>query len=319
MKILITGAGGWLGSELTEQLLEQGKHIKALVLITSQKLEELKNKYKDRLEIIEGDICSEQTIEEVLIDVSKVFHLAAKVHCQPKNEKDIQDFFKINTEASKLIFDKCLEKNIERVIFYSSVSVYGESEEMISVNSPKNPVTPYAKSKLQAEEYGMKLFEEKGLKLTVIQPVTVYGGDDVGNFEKMRAFSEKGFLPRFGDGKNKKTIIYFKDLIEMTVKISEKEDFIGKTVICGTETISINRIIEILTKIDERKCRIIKINKVIANLLEKIFEVKLMGKMNVIGRQIRVLKMNNKYNIQEVQEMIGKSKSFEEYYGRGKK
>ncbi|MGL5416427.1 MAG: NAD-dependent epimerase/dehydratase family protein [Clostridium sp.] len=312
MKILITGAGGWLGSELTEQLLKQGESIKALVLFTSPKLTDLKNKYKKQLEVIEGDICSEEVIKEALKEVTKVFHLAAKVHCQPKNEKDIQDFFKINTEASKLLFDKCLEKKVERVIFYSSVSVYGESEEIISVNSPKNPVTSYAKSKLQAEEYGMKLHRKKGLNLTVIQPVTVYGGDDVGNFEKMRAFSEKGFLPRFGDGENKKTIIYFKDLIEMTVKISEKEEFIGNTIICGSETISINEIIEVF-KMKKSKLKVVKINNTLVKVLESIASE--VGPIKKIGRQIRVLRINNEFDIKKCRNIKKEFIEFKKYYG----
>ncbi|MGL5244769.1 MAG: GDP-mannose 4,6-dehydratase, partial [Sarcina sp.] len=60
LNILITGAGGWLGSELAQQLLERGEKVKALVLVTNNKLEKLKAFFGERLEIIEGDICNEE-------------------------------------------------------------------------------------------------------------------------------------------------------------------------------------------------------------------------------------------------------------------
>ena len=62
MKILVTGAGGWLGSELTERLLEQGNDVRALVLFTSNKLKKLKDEYLNNLEIIEGDICDNEIL-----------------------------------------------------------------------------------------------------------------------------------------------------------------------------------------------------------------------------------------------------------------
>lgn len=315
MKALITGAGGWLGSELTKQLLEKNYKIKALVLESSKNLDELKQMYPKNLDIIIGNICLERDIKNAIKGSDIVFHLAAKVHCQPKNKKDIDDFYKINTNASEIIFNECLNEKVKRVIFYSSVSVYGESKEVINVRSRRDPITAYAKSKQKAEEIAIKLYQEKGLPITVIQPVTVYGGDDVGNFEKMKLFAEKGFLPRFGDGENKKTIIYFKDLIEATINISEDENSIGKTIICGTENISLNKIIETFKKSSRKKVKVIKFGNSTSEFISKVLSIKLLKPLNKIGRQIYVLKSNNEFEINK--KILKSMVSFEIYYSKG--
>ena len=314
MKILITGAGGWLGSELTERLLEEGNYIRAFVLFSSKKLNELKEKYDDLLEIVEGDICNKDDLNKSLEDIEQVYHLAAKVHSLPKSKEEEEQFFKINTEASEKLFELCLEHKVKRVIFYSSVSVYGESEEIIDVNSPKNPVTAYAKSKLMAEEIGIRLFKEKGLPITIIEPVTVYGGDDVGNFEKLKNLVNKGFVPRFGDGENKKTVIYYKDLISMTIKIANDVNTLGKIIICGSESISYNYIINILSKNSSKKVIILKFNNRFTKCVVNICNFIGVVITRKVARQVIVLSSNNEYRISTTGKYLKDFISFESYY-----
>lgn len=314
MKILITGAGGWLGSELTERLLEQGNTIRAFVLFSSKKLDELKMKYNDLLEIIEGDICNKDDVNKCLEDVEEVYHLAAKVHSLPKSKEEEQQFFKINTEATEQLFELCLRHKIKRVIFYSSVSVYGDSEEIIDVNSPKNPVTAYAKSKLMAEEIGLRLFKEKGLPITIIEPVTVYGGDDVGNFEKLKNLVNKGFVPRFGDGENKKTVIYYKDLISMTIKIAKDSSTLGQVVICGSESISYNYIINVLSKNSSKKVIVLKLNNRFTKFIVNTCSFIKFSITKKIGRQVKVLASNNEYSISDSIKYLNNFTSFKKYY-----
>lgn len=176
MKVLVTGAGGWLGSELTEQLLEKGYEVRALDRIETNSLKSLKKLYDNKLDISLGDICDFKFVGESLKNIDIVYHLAAKVHTIPKNQEEENMFFKVNTEATENLFKKALKNKVKRVIFYSSVAVYGDSEDKITVNSFKKPKTAYGKSKLKAEEIGMKLYKEKRLPLTIIEPVTVYGG-----------------------------------------------------------------------------------------------------------------------------------------------
>lgn len=309
MKALVTGAGGWLGSELTKQLLDKGYKVIALERKNTNSLNNLKNIYKENLEIILGDICDFRFIDDNLRNIDVIYHLAAKVHSIPKTKEEEKEFFKVNTEATENLFRCAIKHNIKRVIFYSSVSVYGESENLITINSPKNPQTAYAKSKSMAEEIGMRLYDEKKLPITIIQPVTVYGGDDVGNFEKLRKLINKGFVPRFGDGNNKKTVIYYEDLIKMTIKISEDKKAIGEYIIAGSESLSINEILKILNR--DNKAKIIKINNIITNIIINILQL---FNLNKLVRQISVLKSNNNFDIKKSEVYLVKQKKFKEYY-----
>lgn len=317
MKILITGAGGWLGSQLTERLLEEGNYVRAFVLFTSDKLKKMKKNYSNKLEIIEGDICDCKVVDESLKDIEVVYHLAAKVHSLPKNKEDEDEFFKINTNGSENIFNSCVKNNVNRVIFYSTVAIYGERDEEITIKSKFNPVTAYGKSKLKAEEFGMKLFREKGLPITIIEPVTVYGGDDVGNFEKLKKLAKKGILVRFGDGENKKTVIYYKDLILMTMKIANSKEAIGKRIICGTEHISINDINKVFEEVGNSKKVNLSVNNSISNFCIRALNLVGFSVTKKIARQITVLKSNNSYDLSEAKQYIEKYKLFREYYGGG--
>lgn len=316
MKILITGAGGWLGSELTKRNLEEGNYVKALSLGKSESLEGLKEQYKDQLEIVNANITDKEALRDAMIDINCVYHLAAKVHYIPTSEVEIKEFFDINTGATEEIFKLAIKNNIQRVIFYSSVSVYEESSKKIDINSTKNPITPYGKSKLMAEDIGLKVYEEAGLPLTIIEPVTVYGGNDVGNFKKLESLISKGVSIIFGDGKNKKTVIYYKDLIQMTMNIAKDESAIGKVIICGTENISIKDINESLINKVGKSVLKIKINRYISEFIRSLCNLLKISIFKKISRQIKVLMNDNIYEIEECKKYLDTYTTFGDYFGK---
>lgn len=305
--ILITGAGGWLGSELTKQLLEKKEKVRAFNFVETENLKKLKEQYPENLEIVIGNICDNDKVEAAFQGVESVYHLAAKVHVIPTNKEEEQEFYKINTEATKNIFEKAVQKNIKRVIFFSTVSVYEQTNNKINIKSTKKPNTIYGKSKLEAEKIGNNLYNTKNLPITIIEPVTVYGEGDVGNFKKLESLIQKRVCLRFGNGKNKKTVIYYKDLIKMVIKIANDDKYIGKTVICGTEVLSINEINNILVKKYKKKVLRIYIPQFIAKIVEKICSISILKK---IKRKVMALTQSNDFEIEKILEEYTK---FEEY------
>lgn len=305
--ILITGAGGWLGSELTKQLLEKKEKIRAFNYVETETLKELKKQYPENLDIIIGDICDNDKVEESLNGIDIIYHLAAKVHVVPTNKEEEEEFYKINTEATKNIFEKAVEKNIKRVIFFSTVSVYEQTNNKITINSAKKPNTIYGKSKLEAEKIGNELYNKNKLPITIIEPVTVYGEGDVGNFKKLEDLIQKRICVRFGNGKNKKTVIYYKDLVRMVIKIAKEKKYIGKTIICGTEVLQINEINNILIKKYNKKVIKLYIPQWIAEVIKKICSISILKK---IKRKVMALTQNNDF---EIENILGNYTKFEEY------
>lgn len=316
MRTLVTGAGGWLGSTLVEELLRKGYYVRALTFKESGKLDSLKKWYGENLEIIKWDITVDKSLDEKLEGIDIVYHLAAKVHSIPKNKNEEEDFLKVNTCGSEKLFKAAIRKKVKRFIFYSTVAVYGSSQERIDTTYPYKIETPYAKSKAEAEIIALKLFKEEGFPVTIIQPVTVYGGEDRGNFSKIKKLAERGGLcVQFGDGNNKKTVIYCEDLIKGTVNIAENEAFIGKKIIAGTEVLTVKNINDVL-KNNVKKVRKIVINKVITDLILKFLCKSKTSLLKKVYVNILALCRSNEYSIEEFKSLSGDYKLFNESYFR---
>lgn len=314
MRALVTGAGGWLGSALVKELLSKGYYVRALIYKKSDKLENLKKYYDKYLEIIKWDIREEESFEEKLEGIDAVYHLAAKVHFIPKNKSDEKEFFKVNTYGSEKLFKAAIRKQVKRFIFYSTVAVYGSLEECVDTTYPYKIETVYAESKAEAEKIAFKLFEEKNFPVTIIQPVTVYGGYDRGNFAKIKTLAEKvGLCIQFGDGNNKKAVIYYEDLIKETISIAENKAMIGKKIIAGTEVLTINNINEVL-KNNVKKVRKIVINEDITKFILKILKNSKSRFTKKIYLSVLSLCRSNEYSTEEFRSLRKEYKSFKESY-----
>lgn len=313
MRVLVTGASGWLGSVLVERLLESGVYVRGLIRNQGDNLTNLSKKYGDKLEIVYGNIVNYDDCEKAMDGVEALYHLAGKAHSIPTSKEEEDEFLNINTYGSEVLFSIALKNKLKRVIFYSTVSVYSDSEDIITVESEKNPVTPYGKSKKLAEDIGLKLYKEGNLPITIIEPVTVYGGDDKGNFSKLKSLANRGLTIQFGNGNNKKTIIYYEDLIKATINIANDKTTIGKTIICGSEVIDTKTINNILSKSSKGRVVNLRINPFFTKFFLKVFEMCNFGVFKKIRRNIKVLSSNNEFDISYGREFLSGYLIFEDF------
>lgn len=174
-RVLIVGGAGYLGSVLSRRLIEKGFKVRVLDLLMYgiepiAKLMDNKN-----FEFIEGDMRNISTIALSLADVDSVINLAAVVG-DPACTNKPEDAIETNYLANKSLAEACKYHQINRFIYASTCSVYGamDGDKPLDENSPLNPVSLYARSKIQSEE-GILSLADENFSPTILRMGTLYG------------------------------------------------------------------------------------------------------------------------------------------------
>ena len=181
-RVLVTGADGFMGSHLTERLLEMGALVTIFVRGTSVNgtgRHQLKNlsHVADKLDgIIAGNIASPETTDLIHKAAPQViFHLAAEAYV-PKCFTQPLDVFKVNLDGTLHVLEAARKiDNIERIVLTSSSEIYGSHDTPISEAFPLNPTSPYGASKAAADRAGYSWYVTYGLPIAIIRPFNTYG------------------------------------------------------------------------------------------------------------------------------------------------
>src|SRR5213083_1666418 len=171
-RVLVTGGAGFIGSHLTRLLLERGYHVRILDRFDYGRagIEEL---IHPRLEVIAGDICSSRDVSRALRGVNGVLALAAIVG-DPACSLDPEETINLNYTATKVLVEACNFYHVRRLVFASSCSVYGASnQDVLTEHSRLNPVSLYARTRVLSENI---LFDRAGdVEPVVLRLSTVFG------------------------------------------------------------------------------------------------------------------------------------------------
>ncbi len=215
MKILITGATGFVGRALSIYLLRDGHEIFALI---RKKTSELPSSIK---QIIIGDLSQ---LDPVIIDktfdgVDVVIHTAARVHVMNDTASDpLTEFRKVNLESTMALARKAAEVGAKRFIFISSIKVNGELTTPgipFTADDVPNPIDPYGVSKAEAEQALLDLAASTGLQVVIIRPVLVYGAGVKANFRSLMSWLNKGVPLPLGLIQNKRSLVALDNLIDL--------------------------------------------------------------------------------------------------------
>ena len=203
MKVLVTGASGFLGSHVAEQLSKAGHTVHALVRTTSNTkfLKTLSN-----VVLFDGAIESYDGIAKAISGVDAVVHSAGIVKA-----KRPEDFAKTNVGGTENVLRAAKEHapNVKRVVHVSSLEAVGPSVDGKPVPvDQENPVTAYGRSKLDAEKLAKSY--AKDLPITILRPTGIYGPRDQEILEVFKSV-KRGVLPLTGDGNSLLTLVYGPD------------------------------------------------------------------------------------------------------------
>jgi len=255
MKILITGGAGYIGSMLTETLLQKGHEITVLdnLLFGDFALKPFEK--NEKFSLVKGDINSKEDFAKALNDNEAVVHLAALVG-DPACKKNPEAARKTNFDATLKIAHACGKKNIERFVFASTCSVYGYSDsQQLTETSVLNPVSLYAKTRLYGER-AIHVLSNGKFNPTILRFGTVYGlsnrmrFDLVVNTLAMKAASEKK-ISIFG-GAQWRPFVHVLDVVNAIelMLFSPKEKVSGQIFNVGgtKENYQIKQIGEIISK-----------------------------------------------------------------------
>lgn len=205
MKILITGAAGFLGYHLSSYFEKKGAQLTLLDIA-----EFPKDEYKGAFKIINGDIRDKKLMDEATKDQDFVVHAAAALPLWKR-----EDILSTNIEGTQNILNSSQKNNVKRVIYISSTAVYGvPKKHPIVETDPRVGVGPYGISKIEAEKRCEKAIK-KGFGVTIIRPKTFVGTGRLGVFEILFDWIHDGKkIPVIGNGNNLYQLMDVDDLVE---------------------------------------------------------------------------------------------------------
>jgi dihydroflavonol-4-reductase len=221
MKILVTGATGFIGSHLAELLLKKNYSVRCLIRKTSNTvwLKDLP------VELVYGDLFDAEALHRAVEGVDFIYHSAGLTKAKTEEE-----YFRGNSAGTRNLLDAVTEYNpdVRRFVLFSSQAAAGPSptKDPIDESVPAHPITTYGRSKLAAEQEC--LAAAKTIKITIVRPPVVYGPRDKDVFEFFHTVN-MGLQPMAGMKDKFVSMIHVSDLIRGTVMAAENPKALGQT------------------------------------------------------------------------------------------
>ena len=254
MKVLVTGADGFIGSHLTEMLLDNGHEVKALVMYNSfNNWGWLEGAEHPKLEIIQGDIRDSFFCDKICFEIDIVYHLAALIAI-PYSYLAPESYIDTNIKGTLNICEAAKKNGVKRLLITSTSEVYGTAQYIpIDELHPKQPQSPYSASKIGADSIALSYFNSFNLPVTIVRPFNTYGPRQ----------SARAIIPtiisqiangateiKLGDLSPTRDFNYVKDTCRGFIQISLSEKTIGEEInIASNFEISIKDTLELIAKL----------------------------------------------------------------------
>lgn len=256
MKVLVTGGAGFIGRWVVKKLLEDRHQVWVLDDLSNGRLENIEDLKNDPgfIEFIHGDIKDVKTLEDLFSTKFDIcYHLGASINVQDSID-DPKTTFENDTIGTFNILELCKQHKV-KVVFMSTCMVYDRAafSEGIKETDPIKPASPYAGSKIAAENMVLSYYHAYGLPAVVIRPFNTYGpyqktggeGGVVAIFIKNKLDGKK--LHIYGDGTQTRDLLYVEDCADFVVQAGYSQKANGEIINAGLgRDISINELAELI-------------------------------------------------------------------------
>lgn len=189
-RVLVTGAGGFLGTALIPELVRSGFTVRAFLRRASA-IPTL----EPEVDVLVGDVCNEKQVKEIMGGCDAVVHLAAKVHAMDDDGHE-REYDAVNVEGTRHVLDAAVASGATRVVFVSSTKVFGEETQgCVDETCPPDPQTPYGWSKWKAEQLVSEYSQRGDVTAVSLRLPMVYGRTKKGNLFRMIEAIDAGYFP----------------------------------------------------------------------------------------------------------------------------
>lgn len=241
MKVLVTGAGGFIGSHLTEALVKQGRDVRAFVLYNSFNswgwLDHAPKDIRDHLDVFAGDIRDPHGVKEAMKGCDAVLHLAALIAI-PYSYHSPDTYVDTNVKGTLNVLQAARQLGVLRVIHTSTSEVYGTARFVpITEEHPLQGQSPYSASKIGADQIAMSFYMSFNTPVAIIRPFNTYGPRQ----------SARAILPtiitqiaagqrrlKLGAVHPTRDFSYIKDTVRGFIAVAEAESAVGKVINVGS-------------------------------------------------------------------------------------
>ena len=274
--ILITGITGFVGSNLSSYLYKKKKKI--LGASRNPSLSEVH--YSE--------------INKTLLNNTNYFiHLAGKAHDLKKTSDD-KEYFEVNTELTKRLFDQFLKSDCETFIYMSSVkAVADQTDGVLTENVKPNPITVYGKSKLAAEEYILSRKNLKNKRVYILRPCMIHGPNNKGNLNLLYSFVSKGIPYPFGKYSNRRSFVSVENLCFIIKELIDNAKIeSGIYNIADDTSLSTIDLVQIISEVLCKPTRILKLPKLFVRFIAKVGDL-----FPIPINSERLLKLTENYEV----------------------
>ena len=264
MKTLITGADGFIGSHLVEELIREGHQVKAFCYYNSFNswgwLDSFPKELLDEIEVFTGDVRDPNGVRTAMKGMDMIFHLAALIAI-PYSYHSPDSYVDTNIKGTLNILQSSRDLGIERILVTSTSEVYGTAQYTpIDEKHPRQPQSPYSASKIGADCIAESFYRSFDLPVTIVRPFNTFGPRQ----------SARAIIPtiitqlangceeiRLGDLKPTRDFLYVKDTAKAFIDISKSSKLLGQDCNIASNTeISMMELTETLIKLMNPKAQI---------------------------------------------------------------